>query len=227
VPFYRRLPAGLRPALLEATARFLAEKQFWGSQNLPLTDEMKQVVAAQACLLVLGNPRLGMYPQTREVILYPSDFGEILEAIGPDGRRYEVDLTRAGEASRRGPILLAWDDVKSSVTDREDGRNTVFHEFAHALDFLDGEADGTPPLEGPAQLAEWRRVMAAELAELRAAASRGRRTLLDPYGAESPAEFFAVATEHFFEQPARLRRTRPALYAMLRMFYGQDPARWA
>ena len=226
VPIYHRLPPQQRPALHDLTQRFIATKEFWGSKDLPVTEEMKVIVAAQACVLILNLPRLGLYPQTREVILYPKDFGEVLTAIGADGRSYEIDMTRIGEAVRRGPVLLAWESVQQEAIDPSDGYNVVFHEFAHALDFLDGEANGAPPLETKADYAEWSRVFSAAHQELKSAAARGRRTLLDPYGAKSPAEFFAVATEHFFEQGYRLKRNHPALYAQLRKFYQQDPANW-
>lgn len=206
--------------------QFIDEKEFWGSRDLRVTEEMKVIVAAQACVLVLNLTRLGLYPQTREVILYPRQFGDTIEAVGPDGKIYKIEPTRIGEVSRRGPVLLAWESVKQSALDPLDGRNVVFHEFAHALDYLDGEANGAPPLEDPDTYAEWSRIFAAEYQELVAAASRGRRTLLDPYGAENPAEFFAVATEHFFEQGYRMKRNHPALYAQLKKFYQLDPARW-
>jgi len=226
VPIYHRLPPVSRPVLQRLVQQFIAGKEFWGSRDLAVTEEMKVIVAAQACVLILNLPRLGLYPQTREVILYPGDFGDVLTAIGPDGRTYEIDMTRIGEASRRGPILLAWQSVMKSALNPLDGHNVVFHEFAHALDYLDGEANGTPLLQGKDHYAEWTRVFTAEHRELMAAASRGRRTLLDPYGAQNPAEFFAVATEHFFEQGYRLKRSHPALYAQLRKFYEQDPANW-
>ncbi|MBI5763785.1 MAG: zinc-dependent peptidase [Planctomycetes bacterium] len=227
VPHYRFLSPDERKRAHDLIERFIAEKEFWGNRDLTVTQHMKLVVAAQACLLILNIPRLGLYPETKEVILYPEDFGLSLDAIGPDGRTYHIDQSRIGEASRRGPVLLAWEHVKQSASDRLDGRNVVFHEFAHALDYLNGEADGAPPLERSNDFTEWSRVMSSELRALRAAASMGRRTLLDPYGAESPAEFFAVATEHFFEDGRRMKRNHPALYAQLRAFYKQETADWA
>lgn len=227
VPHYRFLSPDERQRAYDLIERFIAEKEFWGNRDLAVTPHMKLVVAAQACLLILNIPRLGLFPETKEVILYPDDFGQSLDAIGPDGRTYHIDQSRIGEASRRGPVLLAWEHVKQSAFDRLDGRNVVFHEFAHALDYLNGEADGAPPLAEAGDFAEWSRIMSSELRALRAAASMGRRTLLDPYGAESPAEFFAVATEHFFEDGRRMKRNHPALYAQLRAFYKQETADWA
>ena len=227
VPIYHLLPNQYRPTLHKLMQQFVQEKEFWGSRELPVTEEMRVIVAAQACMLVVNLPRLGLYPQTREVILYPRQFGERIEAVGPDGTNYQIDLARAGEVSRRGPVLLDWQSVLQSATDPGDGHNVVFHEFAHALDYLSGEANGAPPLERPEDYAEWSRVLAAEHQSLMAAASVGRRTLLDPYGAQNPAEFFAVATEHFFEQGRRMQRAHPALYAQLKGFYKLDPAEWA
>lgn len=227
VHFYRRLPRAQLPALHSLIRQFVAEKEFWGCNRLVVDDDMRVVIAAQAGLLVVGRPDLGCYPRVREIIIYPSEFGEITDAIGPDGTTYHIRDTRVGEASRRGPIILAWDSVYCSTADPADGHNTVYHEFAHALDFLDGEANGAPPLDNADQAAEWNRVFSAEFASLQSAVASGRRTTLDPYGAANPAEFFAVATEHFFEQPWRLRRNHAALYAQLRSFYRQDPASWA
>jgi Mlc titration factor MtfA (ptsG expression regulator) len=226
VALYRRLPPEQRPALRENIQRFIAEKEFWGSAGLEVTDEMKVVIAASACLLVLGLPEFGLYPRTREVIIYPGEFGETVEAIGPDGRRHIIDDLSIGEAAYRGPILLAWDSVKRQARRPRSADNVILHEFAHALDFLDGLADGTPPIGGDERLAEWVRAFTAEYDRLVEADRRGRTTLLDPYGAEDPAEFFAVATECFFQQPARLKKRHYELYRQLQSFYRQDPASW-
>ncbi len=226
VPFFRRLPRDQRDALLASIQRFIAEKEFWGSEGLTITDEMKVVIAAYACLLVLRIPQFGLYPRTREVIVYPHKFGETIEAIGPEGRRYRIDLKRIGEAWRRGPVLLAWDSVARLTRPRHARHNVIIHEFAHALDFLDGLADGTPPLDSGAGLADWVRIFTQEYETLIASARAGGRTLLDPYGTANPAEFFAVATECFFEQPRQLRKHHPGLYRQLQAFYDQDPAGW-
>ncbi|HUN82315.1 MAG TPA: M90 family metallopeptidase [Phycisphaerae bacterium] len=226
VGVYHLLPMQYRPILHRLVNQFIKEKEFWGSRELPVTDEMRVIVAAQACVLVLNLDRLGLYPQTREVVIYPRQFGQNLEAVGPDGAVYAVDLSRTGEVSRRGPVLLDWQSVLQSAANPGDGHNVVFHEFAHALDYLSGEANGAPPLERPEDYAEWSKVLTEEHRALMAAASMGRRILLDPYGAQNPAEFFAVATEHFFEQGRRMQRAHPALYAQLRKFYGLNPAEW-
>jgi Mlc titration factor MtfA (ptsG expression regulator) len=226
VPFFHRLPRDQREDLLAGIQRFIAEKEFWGSEGLTVTDAMKVVIAAYACLLVLRIPQFGLYPRTREVIVYPQKFGETIEAIGPDGRRYRIDARRIGEARPRGPVLLAWDSVERLVRTRPARNNVIIHEFAHALDFLDGLANGTPPLDSDERLADWVRVFTGEYEMLIATAQSGGHALLDPYGTANPAEFFAVASECFFEQPRQLHKRHPKLYRQLRAFYQQDPAAW-
>jgi len=227
IPFYRRLPRDQRGALLEYIQRFIAEKTFWGSRGLMVTDEMKVVIAAYACLLVLNVPQVGLYPRTREVIVYPGEFGETTEAVGPDGQRYDIRSMRIGEARYRGPVLLAWGSIKGLTNKGQVRGNVIIHEFAHALDSLDGLWDGTPPLASDHRLSDWVRVFTAEYQALLAADDRGQPTLLGSYAATNPAEFFAVASEHFFQQPRQLRKHHRELYRQLLAFYGQDPAGWA
>jgi len=137
----------------------------------------------------------------------------------------EPDRHVLGEAWREGPVVLAWDAARHGAFDPKDGHNLVLHEFAHKLDLIDGRADGRPPLRTRADAAPWREAMQREFDALSKAADRGRPTLLDHYGATNPAEFFAVATECFFERGAALAARHPSLYAELQRFYGQDPAR--
>lgn len=227
VAIYHVLPRQYRAGLHRLIQQFIREKEFWGSRELPVTEEMRVIVAALACILVLKlESRLGLYPQTREVVISPRPIGEQTDAIGPDGTVYPIYPSRGGEVSRRGPVLLHWQSVLQSAAGPVDGYNVVFHEFAHALDFLTGEASGTPPLERPEDYAEWSQVLQDEHRSLRAAVTAGKRTLLSPYGTQDLAEFFAVATEHFFEQGRRMQRAHPALYAQLKRFYGLDPAEW-
>lgn len=223
---YARLPAEHRRTLHRLIERFIEEKTFWGAEGLEVTDEMRLLVAAQACLLILHLPEFWVYPKTKEIIMYPQDFGEVVETIGPDGRRYDVRDDKIGETWNRGPVLLSWSVVRNSGWIDARGHNVVYHEFAHALDWLDGVADGTPPLGDKSRYEVWRRVMTSEYKSLVFADRNGRRAFLDTYGASNPAEFFAVATEQFFEAGARFRRIHPALYAQLRGFYKHDPANW-
>ena len=225
MPHFRVLPAAQRQRLLDCIDRFLREKTFWGNGGLVVTDEMKLYVAAYACLLILGIPRFGVFPRTSEIVIYPQAFGGNVEAIGPHGERHWIPPQWAGQASNRGPILLAWDDVQRAHFNPREPHNAIIHEFAHALDFLDGAADGLPPFLSRDGADEWLRVLKAEHAALAAAHRRGELTFLDSYGAQNLAEFFAVATEHFFIGPQQLRANHPALYAQLAALYNLDPAR--
>lgn len=224
VSVYRLLPASDRSDLERLTQQFLSSKRFWASGDITLTVEMKIVVAAYACLLVLHLPEFGLYPRTAEIIVYPGCFGEEVEAVGPDGARYLIKERFAGRAIQRGPVLLAWEAVGAGLRGRRD--NVIIHEFAHALDFLDGVVDGTPPLAGKAEARDWVAVFTREFERLRSAANAGKPTLLDPYGARNPAEFFAVVTDCFFARPSELRQHHSELYDQLVAFYRQDPANW-
>jgi len=224
--FYHRLPSEQRHRLLQCVQIFVAEKRFLGCAGLDVTDEIKVTIAAGACVLLLGVPHLDCFPRLGEVIVYPHNLTETIEAIGPDGRKYQIHKTRSGEAWRRGPVVLAWNSVRRSVARPCDGYNVIYHEFAHVLDMQNGSADGMPPLESKAQLAAWARVFYPTFDAFAEDARRGRAKFVDPYGATGPAEFFAVATEHFIEQPYRLKESYPALYDLLAGFYHLNPTRW-
>src|SRR5262249_37038635 len=130
-----------------------------------------------------------------------------------------------GQAHYRGPVIVSWTDALAGSQNEADGINTVLHEFAHELDFLDGEINGTPRLRDRSQYRIWREVMTQEYQRLVKMAEKGAKTLLDPYGAKDEAEFFAVATECFFEKPVELAKKHSRLYELLRDYYRQDPAR--
>ncbi len=203
---------------------FVAEKYWTGTGGLTLTDEMKVTVAAQASLLALGLDEPYFFDRVLSVILYPSSYA--LPRHSQEGSLiiYE-NVPVAGEAWYRGPIILSWKDVLACGRNAEEGRNVTLHEFAHHLDGLDGEVDGVPPL-APDQERRWYRVTEAEYGQLVRSTRRHEATLLDQYGATNYVEFFAVATECFFEQPHAMKRRHRELYAILRDFYRQDPADW-
>jgi Mlc titration factor MtfA (ptsG expression regulator) len=224
LPFAVRLTAGERAELLRITRVLLAEKTWEGCAGLELTLEMRAVIAAQAAVLVLHRPACERsYPGLESILVYPHAFVNPLPQVDAAG---VVTVGRAnhGEAWHRGPVVLDWDEARRGVARPADGRNLVFHEFAHKLDLLDGVADGRPPLADGSEPQRYRDVMLRVYEDLCAAATAGRPTLLDHYGARNPAEFFAVATEAFFERGAALRRARPQLYEVLRACYRQDPA---
>jgi MtfA peptidase len=225
LPVFRRLPAEDQAELLKHVQIFLAEKRFEGCGGLELTDEIRLTIAAQACLLLLHR-ETDYYPQLSTVLVYPSTYvaHEERHLEGPiweEGEEY-----RLGHAARQlGVIVLAWDAANWGAANPSDGQNVVLHEFAHQLDFEDYATDGAPALATRAEYLAWARVMSSEFNALRAAEEAGTPTVLDTYGATNPAEFFAVATEAFFERPSLLRARHPELYAELRKFFRQDPAR--
>lgn len=210
--------------LLGLARILVAEKHWEGCGGLVLTDQITHVIAAQAALLILGVDgdvvSAPVFPNVRTILVYPSAYA--VPGTRPHTQAHLPEL-RAGEAYFNGPIILSWDDAKRGCYDPRDGRNVVFHEFAHALDMLNGFVDGTPPLPGETAAATWREVMTSEYGRLIADEAHGTPTVLDTYGATNPAEFFAVATENFFERPRLLRERHPELYGLLRMYYRQDP----
>lgn len=223
LPLFRRLPEDIRRRLLADVQVFLAEKRFHGQDGLEVTETMRLVIAAQACLLQL-NQAVRYYPGFTSIILYPDAYVAVETARdGPlEATAHHV---RAGESWYRGPVILSWQDIAHDLARGADGRNVVLHEFAHKLDEQDGLMDGAPALAA-AQARSWPAVFRREYERLGHAVEHGQRTLLDPYAASAPAEFFAVSVETFFEQPQDLERHHPELYAELGTFFGFNPARW-
>jgi MtfA peptidase len=215
-----RLDAAEKETLENDVRIFLAEKHFEGCGGLELTDEMRVTIAGQACLLLLHLEEKDVFPTVESVLVYPSAYKA--PRVARPGGIVVDDVPRAGEAWQQGTMVLAWDEVVRAAHGHR--HNLVLHEFAHALDQEDGSADGAPVLPTRAMYGPWARVLGAEYAELVRAIRDGHPTSLDPYGATSPAEFFAVVTEAFFERPRDLRGRHPALYEQLRTFYRQDPA---
>jgi len=221
VPVAGRLTDAERVKLLRLVQVFLREKIIEGCDGLDVTEEMKVMIAAQACVLLL-HLDAGCYPGLRTVLVYPGTY----RPRSPTWFKYDLGSTdaRLGESWRHGVVILSWDSVASQAADGVDGRNVTLHEFAHQLDQQDGAADGMPVLRTPTTLRHWAAVIGRHYDDLVADAEQGRFTVLDYYGATNKAEFFAVATETFFERPLQLRERQPELYELLREFYGQDPA---
>ncbi len=225
VPLYSCLPEELRPLLHERIARFVSSTRFEGCNGLDLTEEMILTVAAQACMLVLhrtGEP----YPELRNVYLYPCTFRSVVKSQDAFGVVTEAEVHRLGESWESGTVILAWSSVEHGARNIQDARNVTFHEFAHQLDHENGSTDGAPSLPSRAAYRSWARVFQENYADFHDMLERGKKTLLDPYGATNPAEFFAVVTETFFEKPKQLRRKRPELYDEMKEFYGVDPETW-
>ncbi len=213
-----------RQARLRHVMRIVvAEKNWEGGAGFQVTEEMKVTVAAQAAILTIGQAEPYYFDHVQSIIIYPGPYEHPPEFSGTIVRRRKTVL---GESWYRGPIVLSWKETLAAGRNESNGRNLVFHEFAHYLDALDGEVDGTPPLTGRRRQRRWFRVTEAEYLRLVGQARRNDPSLLDHYGATNRAEFFAVATECFFEQPHAMEREYRELYGVLRDFYRQDPARW-
>jgi MtfA peptidase len=227
VPIFRCLPSADQAELLGHIQVFLNEKYFEGCGGLKVTDEIRVTIAAQACLLLLHR-ETDYYPELFTVLIYPSAYIAREDRYLGNNIWAEGEDNRLGHTGRRmGSLVLAWDEAKRGAGDPADGRNLVMHEFAHQLDFEDSPTDGAPSLSTRRESLEWARVMSREFEALQRADEAGTPTVLDTYGATDPAEFFAVATEAFFERPFALRAKHPEMYAQLAAFYCQDPASYA
>lgn len=223
VEFYATLTPAEQAELHGLIQVFVAEKNWEAHGGLEMTDEIRVTVAAQACLLLLRLDA-DFYPRLRSILVYPSSYLPQRAETLQHGHLEAPPVVHLGESWSSGVVVLSWDSVRAGAADAHDGHNVVLHEFAHQLDQEEGAADGTPLLERPSAYRTWARVLEGELSRLRQEAEQGRETLLDVYGATNRAEFFAVATEAFFERPQELRELHAALYAELRDFFGQDPA---
>jgi Mlc titration factor MtfA (ptsG expression regulator) len=224
VPLYSRLPDSLKEQLHGLVNVFLAEKKFEGCGGLELTDEIKVTIAAQACMLLL-NRRPKYFSKLRTILVYPHTY--VAKTVSSNGTiTIDGQSVRLGESWQNGPVVLAWDSVKGGTLNITDARNVVLHEFAHQLDQEDGAADGAPILERRSRYAAWARVLSEEYEDLQKKKRKHRRSVLNKYGATNPAEFFAVATETFFEKPKQMNKKHPELYDELKDYYKLDPATW-
>lgn len=222
LPFLARLSEDERQRLRVMTRQFLAEKEFTATGGLELDDEICLAIAVQGCLLVL-NLGLEWYRDWVGIIVYPDEFVIPRHIQDDDGIVHEYDEVASGEAWGGGPLLISWRDVQLSG----DGYNVVIHEFAHKLDMRNGAADGLPPLHAGMLRERWEAVLLAAYEhfceQVDSTEARGETTDIDPYAAESPAEFFAVLSEVFFESPQLLWQTYPDAYGQLTAFYRIDP----
>lgn len=222
VPQFAALSSEERQKFLADLKIFVAEKNWEGCGGLVLTEEMKVTIAAFACLMTLG---LGVaaLDHLLSILVYPAAF--VVPERTPIGN-VELEGARAieGQAVHRGPVILSWQEVLADAHEPGSGSNLVWHEVAHQLDLIQRPVDAIPRHKRRATLERWKRVLTAEHRRLVAATRRGMPTLLDDYGAQDLTEFFAVASETFFDLPHELRRQHGELYGVLADFYRQDPA---
>ncbi len=209
--------------LRELSSLFLHVKSINGAHGKELDDFQRAVIAAGACLLILELD-LSWYDGWVEVIVYPESFVTRHEFVDENGVVHEDPSVRDGESWDRGPVILSWQDIRPDLRQPGDSYNLVMHEFAHKLDQSNGAANGQPPLHRGMDPATWARIFQQAYDRLNRELEQGREPIIDPYAAEHPAEFFAVTSEYFFEQPQLLMDFDPAVYAQLKLFYRQDPA---
>lgn len=222
VPYYNCLPELTKVQLQDLILIFVHEKWFEGASDLQINDEIRVTIAAQACILLL-NRDSEVYPKLRTIIVYPEAY-KVSEKINKaEGTIIPQNSIRHGESWDYGTVVLSWKDVLRGAANKNDGRNLVFHEFAHQLDSEGGSVNGAPYLPKRSMYRIWAEVLGEEFGSVIRDLNMQRSNLLGMYSAENPAEFFAVATERFFERPRELQALHPKLYGQFADFYKQDP----
>ena len=224
VPYFYSMPADVQLQLKQHVMVFLAEKEFYGFEGVKIDDEIKVTIAAQACLLLLNRP-INYYPKLKSIYVYPAAFVTKHETRDSAGVLQNKPRVLSGESWELGKVILSWKDSKKGASVFNDGHNVVIHEFAHQLDQETGVANGAPFLRHKNKQC-WSSVLSDEFEQLQHKARRRESTLLDHYGATNPAEFFAVASEVFFERPREMLQEHSKLYAQLQGFYHVNPAIW-
>ncbi|XOZ34505.1 zinc-dependent peptidase [Halomonadaceae bacterium KBTZ08] len=220
VPLYRQLPPQLRNQLEQRVQIFLAEKTFYGCDGFEVDETVRLTIAGHACLLIVAR-NISDFDAIHSILVYPDQY--YVRSLESDGITVSAsNQIRAGEASNRGQVVLAWTDCEEGAIHPDGAHNVILHEFAHQLDYLDGTADGAPPLSGE-QARHWQETMSRAYQDLRRSIRFHRKPWLDAYGATEPAEFFAVLTETFFQQPGHLNAKQPDVYQTLCGFFRLDP----
>ena len=223
LPFLARYTDAELGRLRDMVVLFLDAKGIVGARGHEVTPLQRVVIAIQACVPVL-NLDLGLYDGWENIIVYPDEFVPGWEWEDEAGVVHKNDGALAGEAMPGGPVVLSWPDVEASADWEATGMNLVIHEFAHKIDMRNGDANGCPPLPAGMSAREWRQTLTAAYDDFCARQDRHEETEIDPYAAESPAEFFAVLSEVFFADPVLLQQEYPDVYAQFARFYRQDLA---
>jgi Mlc titration factor MtfA (ptsG expression regulator) len=225
---YRNMTPALQQQLQTLVRQFLHQKTFVGCAGLAVTDEMRITIAGQACLLLL-NRHSRVYPGLDTILVYPDAFVAPRKEVDGAGVVHEAPRGLLGESWGDGRVLLSWHHVRREGHAEPGAQNVVLHEFAHQLDSESGSNNGAPYLGSVESYRSWSAVLSRDFEALRhdAAFGHGDETsVLDHYGASSPAEFFAVATESFFEKPWALAERHAALYGEFLKYYRVDPREW-
>jgi Mlc titration factor MtfA (ptsG expression regulator) len=226
IPVYGSMDAALQQQLHQLIKQFLHTKKFVGCEGLEVDDEMRYTIAGQACLLLLNRPSK-VYRALHTILLYPSAFLAPRQQVEAGGVVTAHKQTLLGESWDDGRVVLSWADVKLGYRDWTDGHNVVLHEFAHQLDSESGSTNGAPYLGSQDSYRSWSAVLSRDYDNLRYDAYYGRQdSVIDHYGATSPAEFFAVATETFFEKPWQMAERHAALFGEFLKYYRVDPRAW-
>ena len=225
MPYFRQMPSDLQLQLKQHIQVFLAEKTFIGCNGVKITDDIKVTIAAQACLLLL-NRKTNYYPKLQTILVYPGAFVKEQNRQNADGVHYTQNMAMSGESWDFGKIVLSWQDTLQGAEIPDDGRNVVIREFAHQLDQENGKANGVPILGRGQSYKSWSAILTAQYKQLQQQARAGAPSLFDHYGATEPAEFFAVASEVFFEQSQQFNHEYPMLYRQLKQYYRVDPLLW-
>jgi len=224
IPYFYSMPADLQLQLKQHVLVFLSEKDFQGFEGVEITDEIRVTIAAQACLLLL-NRKSNYYPKLKSIYVYPEAFVTKHESRDAAGILQSKPKVLSGESWELGKVVLSWKHSKQGAVVFNDGHNVVIHEFAHQLDQETGVANGAPFLRNKSNKC-WSQILSKEFEQLQRDARRGENSLLDHYGATNPAEFFAVASEVFFERPKEMKEEHSKLYEQLKSFYQVNPAIW-
>ena len=215
LPLLDHLSAEEQNRLRHLAILFLHEKSFVGAHDLEVSEEMRLLIALQACLPIL-HLGIDWYSGWTTIIIYPAGFAPKREVVDEFGLVHTVKNEVIGEAWQRGPVILSWEDTETAGT--LDGRNVVIHEFVHKLAMLNGAADGFPPQHERSHARAWSEIFTAAYADFQENPKAG----LSRYGATAPAEFLAVLSEVFFENPGLLNDIYPEVYEALSLFFKQD-----
>ena len=224
LPFLHKLAEAEKKQLLDMIKLFVAKKNFYGCGGLEINDDIRVTIAAEACLLLL-NRDTGVYPALNHILVYPSAFIVERQQHNADGTVSQVSNGLLGESWNNSKVVLSWDSVEHGIENFNDGHNVVLHEFSHQLDSESGSTNGAPLLKKNSYKV-WAKVLSEEFESLVNASENHDKTVMDYYGATNPAEFFAVATEAFFEKPEQMSIKHPELFKEFKTYYCVDPRLW-